>query len=81
MHNNRINSDWQFRCAPSQPVSLSVKRPRRQTVYVESDGEQRMKDKLKVPTHDDYSAWLLADKRAVLEKLRRTIRVAAPGVE
>jgi len=40
-----------------------------------------MKDKPKVPTHDDYLGRLPPDKRAVLEKLRRTIRAAAPGVE
>jgi uncharacterized protein YdhG (YjbR/CyaY superfamily) len=40
-----------------------------------------MKDKPKVRTHDDYLARLPLDKRAVLEKLRRTIRAAAPGVE
>ena len=40
-----------------------------------------MKVKLKVATHDNFLARLPADKRAVLEKLRRTIRAAAPGVE
>ncbi len=40
-----------------------------------------MKGKAKLATHDDYLARLPADKGAVLEKLRRTIRAAAPGVE
>jgi uncharacterized protein YdhG (YjbR/CyaY superfamily) len=40
-----------------------------------------MKGKPKVATHDDYLARLPADKRAALEKLRRTIRAAAPSVE
>lgn len=32
-------------------------------------------------THDDYLAGLPDDKRAALEKLRTTIRAAAPGAE
>lgn len=40
-----------------------------------------MKDKPKVATHDDYLAGLPDDKRAALEKLRRTIRAAAPKAE
>jgi uncharacterized protein YdhG (YjbR/CyaY superfamily) len=40
-----------------------------------------MKGKPKVATHDAYLARLPADKRAALEKLRRTIRAAAPSAE
>ena len=32
-------------------------------------------------THDDYFAMLSADKRAALQKLRRTIKAAAPGAK
>ena len=40
-----------------------------------------MKSKPKGETHDDYLAGLPADQRAALEKLRRTIRAAAPKAE
>ena len=40
-----------------------------------------MKGKRKGATHDDYLAKLPDDKRAALEKLRRTIRAAAPRAE
>ncbi len=40
-----------------------------------------MKSKGKVRTIDDYLAVLSDDKRAALERLRRTIRAAAPGAE
>ena len=42
---------------------------------------QHMKSKPKGETHDDYLAGLPADQRAALEKLRRTIRAAAPKAE
>lgn len=40
-----------------------------------------MKPARKIRTVDDYLAVLSDDKRAALEKLRRTIRAAAPGAE
>ena len=40
-----------------------------------------MRGKPKAKTHDDYLAALSDDKRAALERLRRTIRAAAPGAE
>ncbi len=40
-----------------------------------------MKGNPKVATHEDYMAGLPDDQRAALEKLRRTIRSAAPRVE
>jgi uncharacterized protein YdhG (YjbR/CyaY superfamily) len=40
-----------------------------------------MSGKAKARTHDEYLAALPHDKRAALEKLRRTIRAAAPGAE
>ena len=40
-----------------------------------------MKSKPKGETHDDYLAGLPADQRAALERLRRTIRAAAPKAE
>ena len=40
-----------------------------------------MKSKPKGATHDDYLAALPADQRTALEKLRRTIRAAAPKAE
>jgi uncharacterized protein YdhG (YjbR/CyaY superfamily) len=40
-----------------------------------------MKAKPKVATHDEYLAGLPEDQRAALEKLRRTIRSAAPRAE
>ncbi len=40
-----------------------------------------MKKKLKVATHHQYLAWLPDEKRAALEKLRETIRSAAPTAE
>ena len=41
----------------------------------------RAKPKTKVKTIDDYLAVLSDDKRAALERLRRTIRAAARGAE
>ena len=40
-----------------------------------------MKSRPKGATHDDYLAALPAGQRAALEKLRRTIRAAAPKAE
>jgi len=40
-----------------------------------------MKSKPKRATHDDYLAALPASQRAALERLRRTIRAAAPTAE
>lgn len=40
-----------------------------------------MAGKSRVATHDEYLARLPADKRAALQKLRRTIRAAAPSAE
>lgn len=40
-----------------------------------------MKNYSRTTTHSDYLAGLPADKRAVLEKLRRTIRAAAPRAD
>ena len=40
-----------------------------------------MKARPKTATHDDYLARLPGDKRAALEKLRRSIRSAAPRAE
>lgn len=40
-----------------------------------------MRSKPKGPTHEDYLAGLPAEKRAALEKLRRTIRAAAPRAD
>jgi len=49
-----------------------------QPVDVGSDGEQRMKHKLKGASRDDCLARLSADARVVLEELRGTIVAAAP---
>jgi len=40
-----------------------------------------MKGKPKVTIHDEYLAALPDDQRSALEKLRKTIRSAAPGAE
>lgn len=40
-----------------------------------------MKGKPKLSPHDEYLANLPSDKRAALEKLRKTIRTAAPKAE
>ena len=41
----------------------------------------KSKSKTKVKTIDEYLAALSTDKRAALEKLRKTIRAAAPAAE
>ncbi len=46
-----------------------------------SVGVQTMRGKPKAKTIDEYLAALSDDKRAALERLRRTIRVAAPRAE
>ena len=45
------------------------------------EGSRAMKAKTRATTIDEYLAGLSADQRAALEKLRKTIRAAAPKAE